>query len=218
MTVYQLSIEIDSQGLNLLNQDGQFVTFVQSVGSGRPVVWVSFQPSNTNTVTWTDSYSVYASTSPFQNGAQIFTQSTQPAAGGNIYTLNGGQFDNGQPGLPATQFGVANDDPSFNVNGVQMVTSGLYQEAIVNGSPTASPLNAVGIPYQESATFTPIQGVQVVASPFQNNGVVIDSVSALALLVDLTQGPMQTIHFDDTAGQFVMGSLPSGDRTRKPKR
>ena len=206
MPVYQLNIQIDEQGLNTLIQAGQLVTIVKSAGGGTPVVWVTFNPMMMNTVTWTEQYSVYASTTQIQDGAQIITQSTQPAVGGNTYTLSGGQFDNGQPGLPATQFGVTNNDPNFSVGGNQMVTSGLYQGAIVNGGSTASPLNAVGIPYQQSGTFAPSEQVQVFASYYQNNGLVISSVSALALRVDLTQGP-QTIHYDDASNQFAMGPL-----------
>jgi uncharacterized Zn-binding protein involved in type VI secretion len=189
MPTYQLNIQLDSQGLKTLNEAGQLVTIVKSAGAGKPVAWVSFDPMLSNTVTWTEKYSVYASTTAIEAGAQIVTQSTEAAAAGNTYTLAGGQFDNGKPGLPATQYGVANADPNFMVDGVQLVTSGLYQGVIVNGTSLPSPLNAVGIPYNESGVFTPIEKVQVFTSSYQNNGIVISSVSSQALLVDPTPEP-----------------------------
>jgi len=207
MPTYQLSIQIDSEGLNILNEAGQFVTMVKSVSPGTLVVWVSFRPLGANIVTWSETYSVYASTSPILYGAQIMAQSTQPAVGGYTYTLSGGQFDNGEPRLLPTMVGVMNDDPDFRVDGVQLITSGIYQEAIVNGALTVSPLNAVGIPYRELTTFMPTEKVQVFASDFGNNGLVISSVTWPTLLVDLTQGP-QTIHYNAATNQFVMGPLP----------
>src|SRR5262245_57303979 len=113
MPTYQLTIQFDSQGLATLNEAGQLVTIVKSVSTGTPVAWVAFDPMESNTVTWTEQYSVYASTTQIQDGAQIITQSTQAAVGGNTYTLSGGQFDNGKPGLPATTYGVLNNDPNF---------------------------------------------------------------------------------------------------------
>src|SRR5262245_43912610 len=212
MSFHQLNIQIDAQGLELLNQAGQRVTIVQQVGVGSPVVaWVSFQPRlGTNTVTWFDNYSVYASTTQIQHGAQIIIQQTRVAPEGFIFTLRGGQLDFGQRGLPDTAFGVTNDDPSFTVGGNPMVTSGLYQEAIVNGQATAGPINAVGIAYQASATFTPMQRVQVFAA-FAFNSQVISFVTSPTLLVDMTQGSTQTIRWDNARNQFVMVSLLATD-------
>jgi hypothetical protein len=207
VSTYELTIQFDSQGLKTINAADQLVTMVKSVGNGRPVAWVAFHPMQTNVVTWTEAYSVYSSTSQIQDGAKIFTQSTQPAVGGNTYTLAAGQFDNGKPGLPAANYGVSNQDPNFQIDGVQMITSGLYQGAVVNGQSTASPLNAVAVPYLETGQFTPIEKVQVFASSYQNNGLVISAVSSLALTVDFTGQLTQTIHYNDATNQFAPGPL-----------
>jgi Ca2+-binding RTX toxin-like protein len=212
MTAFSLFIEFDSQGLEALLEADQTVTIVQAVEIGAPVVWVSFEPFSVNEVAWeTDQYSVYASTTFIQNGALIFTRWTQSAAGGNIYTLSNGLFDTGHPVLAATEFGVFNNDPDFRVGGVQMITSGLYQPVLVNGTPTAAPLNALAIPYQDEATFTPLHRVQVFTSSVQESGVVISSVITDALEVDLTQGSTRTIHYDDSTNQFRVGSLQATD-------
>jgi hypothetical protein len=211
---YQLTIQFDSYGLKTINEADQLVTIVKSVSGGVPVAWVSFQPMESNVVVWTETYSVYASTTEIQDGAQIITQLTQPAAAGNTYTLSGGQFDNGEPNLPPLEYGVVNNDPNFEVEEVQMITTGLYQEAIVNGEPTASPLNAVNIPYRESGTFIPIETVQVFTSSYQNG--MVSAVSSQALQVDLTQQPIQTIHYSAATNEFLPGPLPlSAARTAR---
>jgi hypothetical protein len=209
MPTYTLAIQFDNNGLDTVNAAGQLVTIVKSVDSGTPVAWVAFNPMEANTVTWTETYSVYASNTQIQNNAKINTLSTQTAAGGNVYTLAGGHFDNGNPnsGLPATQYGVYNNDPAFTVGHVQMITSGLYQGAVVNGQSTQSPLNAAAVPYLENGYYTPIEIVQVFVSSIQNNGLVISEVISNALTVDLTSQVSQTIHYNDASNQFAPGPL-----------
>jgi hypothetical protein len=207
MPTYELEIQFDDAGLKAINAAEQLVTLVKSAGAGRPVAWVSFHPMEANKIIWEETYSVYASTTQIQDGAQITTQSTRAAVGGNTYTLSEGTFDNGAPGLPAASYGVNNHDPNFMIDGVEMFTSGLYQGAQVNGQPTASPLNAVAIPYLESGTFTPIEKVQVFASSYQDNGIVISAVSSLALMVDLTKQTSQVIHYNDATNQFALGPM-----------
>lgn len=207
MPEYSLEIQFDDAGLKTLELADQYVTLVKSTGRGRPVAWVSFRPMQHNLVNWTEEYSVYASTTQIQEGAQIFTQSTRPAVGGHTYALQGGRFHDGAPGLPATNYGVHNVDPHFTIRDVPMVTSGLYQGAVVNGSTTASPLNAIAVPYFETAVFTPVERVQIFASSYQDNGLVISRVSSLALTVDLTTHPSQVVHYATGTNQFTPGAL-----------
>lgn len=207
MPEYSLEIQFDDTGLKTLELADQYVTLIKSVGRGRPVTWVSFRPMQNNLVTWTEEYSVYASTTQIQDGARIFTQSTRPAVGGHTYTLRGGRFGDGSPGLAATEYGVANMDPHFSICDVPMITSGLYQGAVVNGANTASPLNAVAVPYYETAVYTPVERVLIFASSYQDNGLVISAVSSLALTVDLTTRPNQAVHYATGTNQFTPGAL-----------
>lgn len=119
----------------------------------------------------------------------------------------------GTPVLPPTQFGVADNDPAFTIGNIPMITSGLYQETIVNGEMSQSPLNAAGVLYGDpAATFTPIEQVQVFASTYRNSGIVISGVTGHALTVDLTQQPTQTIYYNDATNQFAPGVLHSPAR------
>jgi hypothetical protein len=216
MPTYQLAIAFDNPGLDTLQGAGQLVTLIKSVsisGNGNSsgqVIWVAFKPMNTNTVTWTEEYSVYASTSKIVNGARITTNSSVNAVGGNTYTfLAAGHFGPSNSNLAETDYGVVNKS-QYTTGDVKMITSGLYQAATVNGKQTSSPLNATPVPSGDTAQFTPIEKVQVFVSSYQNNGLVISEVTSQTLTVDLTSQPSQSIYYDSTTNQFVPGAPQGG--------
>lgn len=208
MPTYSLDIKVPSEGLTTLAAADQTVTIVKAVGGGQtvPVAWLSFNPMQKNTVTWTEIYSVYASNTQLQMGAKIDTQSTMPASSGNTYTFQGGQFGPGvdDPQLTEVDYGINHQDPHFRTCGVKMLTCGLYQGAVVNGENTSSPLCAVKVPYNNEAVFTPIEKVYVYTSSCQNNGQVISRVNSNALLVDLTVNPNKKVIYNPDNNEFVM--------------
>lgn len=208
MPTYTLNIQIDDAGLQAITQSGQKVTIVKSVPrGGESVAWILFPPLEMNMITWTEEYSVYASTTNIQAGATIETQSLKCAAGGNMYPFENSQFKNGIRDLEPTQYGVQNLDPDIRTGPVAMITSGLYQGAMVNGEESVSPLNAIGVLYNENAIFTPIETIQVYLSLYQHNGQIISEVSSNALTVQFTNQTTQTIHFNDRTNTFAPGPL-----------
>ena len=126
---------------------------------------------------------------------------------GRTYTFDGFVFDNGQPGLPVTQYGVTNRDPNPRND---MLTAGLAQVPKFDGDPQGlNPINATGVPHTRPTQFTPIEMVYVFTQDQLRNGLVISTVPKVALPVDLTQNPSQTIYCnDDTVCRFVPGALP----------
>lgn len=218
MTQYTLNIQFDDQGLKQVNAAQQKVTIVKQVPNGSPVAWVLFEPEETNVITWEEIYSVYASATNIQNGATIVTSSTAPASGGNTYTFKASQFGAGVPGINATDMAVYNQDAAITIDGVEEITSGLYQGATVNGGASASPLNAVPVLYNETATFTPIETIQVFLSNYENNGLVITDVISNDLIVTYTTNPSQSIYFDDATNTFQPGSLPSPEAMKTRRR
>lgn len=207
MPSYTLNIEFDNAGLDKLTGAQQTVTLVKAVAGGRPTTWLTFFPQQSNTVTWTDVYSVYSSTTAINHGAKIITASSSVADGGKTYKLSSGHFDSGTTDLDAGTYGVFNNDHRLTINGIEMVTAGLYQGAVVNGESTTGPLNAVGLPFNQTAQFTPVEKIQVFSSYHTDNGLVISSVMSHALTVDLTQQRTQTIHFHNGTSQFSLGAL-----------
>ena len=207
MSNYQLNISFDNQGLQAITQAGQSVTIVkQTSTAGKPVAWISFQPQQANTITWTEQYAVYSSTTNIQSGAQIITSSTANAVGGSSYTVNSsGFFDPGVQGATSTNsYEIINQDPLLMVNGIEMVTAGLVQAAAVNGSSLAAPMCAVPILYNQSGAFTPIETIQVFTSFYANNGMVISSVAGNALTIQYTTNTTASIKYNDQTNTFIL--------------
>lgn len=208
MATYGLNINIDSTGLtNIYNAD-QYVTLVKSVGSttasGNTVAWVTFQPYQSNIVSWVENYLIYGTISQLQSGATIVmtSQTASAVQTGWTYTFEQGQFT-GASGGASGSFNLENQQS----NGINF---GLAQTATVNGSSTLAPLNAVPVNINQSASFTPIETVSIFLSSYENNGVVISSVAGNALTVQLTTAsPVATIGFNDANNTFYLGSSNS---------
>jgi hypothetical protein len=203
MTTYGLNINIDSAGLTNIYNAGQHVTLVKSVGSsttqGSTVAWVTFQPYQSNVVSWVENYLIYGTVTSLQSGAQIvMTSSTQnPVQTGWTYTFEQGQFT-GASGGASGSFNVENQQS----NGINF---GLAQSANVNGTNVLAPLNAVPVNMNQDASFTPIETVSIFLSSYANNGVVISSVTGNALAVQLTSAsPTATIGFNDANNTFYL--------------
>ena len=208
MSSYELNIEIDQKGLDAINAAGQVVTIVKQSSGGQYTAWLNFKPQQSNLVSWTSDFSVYSSTTNAQAGAVIQTSSVASAVGGSSYTLNtSGYFDPGVPGkVGPTQYQIVNADNNLEIGGVAMVTGGLLPGAQVNGGAVTSPINAVGILFNHTATFTPIETIMVFTSSYSNNGIVISQVSGSALTVEYTTNPSASITYNDQTNQFIIAS------------
>jgi hypothetical protein len=205
MATYTLNIAFDTAGLNAINAAGQKVTIVKQTTVGKPIAWISFVPQMSNTITWTEQYAVYSSTTNLQSGATIQTSSSATAVGGSQYILNtSGFFDPGIQGVtdPNT-YEISNRDPALMVNGVEMVTAGLLQGATVNNVQVTAPMCAVGILYNQDGLFTPIETIQVFTSSYANNGMVISSVAGSALTVTYTTNTSASIKYNDQDNVFI---------------
>ncbi|MCJ8507385.1 hypothetical protein MUU53_05590 [Rhizobium lemnae] len=206
MPNYTLNIAFDQAGLQALSQAGQSVTIAKQSAGGLQTAWITFQPQLNNIVTWTEQYSVYASTTNAQAGAQIITSSQATAIGGSSYNLNtAGYFDPGVPNVVAsTQYEINNGDPNLKINNVAMVTGGLVQGATVNGAALSAPICAVGILFNQQAIFTPIETIQIYTSSYSNNGIVISQVAGNALTVTYTTNSTASVAYNDQNNQFIM--------------
>jgi hypothetical protein len=199
MTTYSLTLNIDNAGLQNIYHAGQVVTIVKSVGNEpASVAWISFQPLETNTITWEEEYVIYGTRGEVDSGAKIvMTSQTATADTGLLYTFDNGQFSASQAGGTDGQFSVLNSQ----ANGF---TFGLAQEAKINGVATSlAPMNAVVVNDGQTASFVPIETVSVYLSSFQNNGVVISGVVSNAAVVTLTSDSSSaTLGFNDKTNTF----------------
>ncbi|WP_437588275.1 hypothetical protein [Sorangium sp. So ce1000] len=209
MTQYQIDISIDSAGLQAIYGAGQRVAVVKGVASlvdaarlaALPPVtvgWLVFQPLQTNQITWTESYAVYASSSALPPGAVIDVGAWSPAAEpGWIYTLEDGQ-------ISAAAGGVADAFTAVNQmrNGFCF---GLLQEAVVNGAPVCTPESALPVLYNESAVLAPSASAWIFLTSAASGGTVLYRVPDTALSLTLTsQSPTATVGFNDHDNTFYV--------------
>ena len=208
MPTYELDIGFDKAGLDALSASGQSVTIVKQSTGGKPTAWISFTPQLSNTVTWTETYSVYSSTTNVQSGAVIQTSSTANAIAGSSYTINtSGYFDPGVSGAAGpTQYQIINGDPDLMIGTTAMVTAGLLQGATVNGGAIAAPMCAASVLYNQTALFTPIETIMVYTSSYSDNGIVISQVAGNALTVEYSTNTTAGIAYNDQNNQFIMAS------------
>ncbi|MES0492014.1 MAG: hypothetical protein ABUK01_18620 [Leptospirales bacterium] len=203
MVNYSLNIEFDNKGLGKIRAAGELVVITKTVNSGgasAPVAWVTFQPSQQNAVKWSENYQIYASNSKVQNGAQIVEVSNVKAAAGNSYPfLNSNSFGATTSSGDPAKYTIANQDMKK-----ASLTFGLAQDATVNGTQSVNPINAVSLPSNQTAVFTPIETIQVFTMANIMGSTVIDRVNSNALTVDLTSAASQNIKYDDNLNCFVM--------------
>ncbi|HJQ36261.1 MAG TPA: hypothetical protein VKB93_03890 [Thermoanaerobaculia bacterium] len=195
--MYQLNINIDSQGLQNIYSAAQYVTISQGSGSNA-IAWITFQPFQANQVSWVEQYYLYASTTVLQPGASIFmmSQTDGPAQFGYIYTLQQGMFTAAPGGANALNAANAQQ------NGVVL---GVAQAATVNGVSIFSPTLGVSTLLNQEATFTPANVVNIFLSSYSNNGVVLPEIPSNALRVALTsQEPVANIGFNDATSSFYL--------------
>ncbi|RQS11956.1 hypothetical protein DIE07_10255 [Burkholderia sp. Bp9002] len=202
---YQISISIDNAGLDTIYNSGLYVTLVKSVVAqplaqgNLPIAWIAFQPLQQNQITWQEQYTMYASTTVLQAGAtiQMTSQSTAPVQTGWLYTFQNGQF-NGASGGGASTFNLQNEQQGN-------FSFGLAQTAIVNNVQVNAPLNAVSVPYNMSATFTPQEQLSLFLASYSNNGSVISQVASNALVITLSsQNPYASVGFNDATNTFYL--------------
>lgn len=202
---YQINISIDNQGLQTIYNNGLYVTLVKSVVSqpvaqgNLPIAWVAFQPLQQNQVSWQEQFTMYATTTVLQAGATIVmtSQTNTPVQTGWTYTFEQGQF-NGVSGGSQSTFNLANQqNGNFNF--------GLAQQAIVNNVQVTAPLNAIPVPYNMSATFTPLETISLFLASYSNNGSVISQVASNALVITLSsQNPVAQVGFNDATNTFYL--------------
>jgi hypothetical protein len=208
--IYTLNISIDDTGLQQIYNNGQYVTIVKSaitnpVGTGNlSIAWLTWSPFESNSVTWQEIYSMYASTTLMQAGATIAmsSQTPVPVQLGYMNTFQSGHFTSALGGGAST-FSLTNSaGGSYNF--------GLSQTATVNSVTVNAPLCAVAVGNNQQATFTPQVTVSIFLSSYSNNGVVISQVASTALVVTLTsQTPIANIGFTDSTNSFYLKGLQS---------
>lgn len=213
MAEFVLNIEIDSQSLPLIRAAQERIILAKPVSDGSPnVVWQSFDPFGTNTVTWTEQFGLYASDTQVINGAAIRKMSEQLLAEqARYYTFTPGATFEGpfvDPRVGQGQYAAQNAMPN---SAYPQLTFGLTQSATINTQPAPGrPLNAVTVLPNRLVNFTPITRVYVWLESNLASSTVITKILSNVAIVTYT-GPItkRDLVYDPETGGFVPKS-PAG--------
>ncbi|XXT20092.1 hypothetical protein WME94_00815 [Sorangium sp. So ce429] len=193
-----IQIDIDKKGLDAIHAAGQSVALVKGGASpgGATVAWLTFQPFQTNQVTWTESYDVYATTTLLAPNAVILVNSKSGSAEtGWTYTLEDGQFTAAAGGVTGA-ISVANQAQ----NGLSF---GLLQQALVNNVAVSGPESAIPVLYNQTTFLTPSTTISIFLTPAGSNGTILYEVPSNALTVTATAAsPTVNVGFDDATNTF----------------
>jgi hypothetical protein len=210
MSQYQLNISFTQADLDTLHEAGELVTIVKQTTSGgsATVAWVTFDPFTSNTVTWEDTYTLYASNTEIEGNATIQMMSQAPAAEMQSLIFASGSFQGAQQGvtLPADTYGVLNNETD-----VPALTFGLAQEATVSGNAVpSSPINAQWVPSHQNAAFEPLDVIQVFMQAQTSNGMVLSDVTSQAITLTFSgDAPSQAIAYSAALGGFTPTAAPA---------
>ncbi|OAA94994.1 hypothetical protein [Clostridium coskatii] len=201
MPNYKLNILFNSKDVATVFDAGQNVVLLKKTSTGNSVAWVTFQPFESNYVSWNDNYAIYASNSELKSGATIDKLSEVSAVSKQLYTFNKGTFDppESNSDIQEGQYAI-----EHKMAGYDTLIFGLTQEAKCNGVlVSGSPINASIVPLNQSAKFTPYEIVTVYLEADITNGTVVTNVISNSL--DVTFGgdtTEATIQYDSSIGGF----------------
>eukprot|EP01132_Coremiostelium_polycephalum_P005732 gene5732-7129_t len=198
MQPYNIHFEFDQAGLASLSQAHQKVCIVKSVDDKvGNVVWLTFRPFQANTVTFTETYGLYASSQKIQQGTVLTRLSdVKVAQNGYSYPFNSSGFFDPASGRVDKGFGVKN-------NYGESLTFGLTQTANVNGSIVNSEINAAIVPNNLLSEFIPNLKVRVFVAANFDSGSIITSTISNGCDIDFTDSTTQSVRYDSRDNMFV---------------
>lgn len=207
MPEFILNLEIDSQSLTLIRAAQERIILAKPVGNDNPnVIWQSFDPFASQSVTWTQQFGLYASEASIVNGASIRKISEQAIAEqAHYYTFTPGASFTGpytDPSVGPGQYAAENAMPHSSY---PQLTFGLTQAATINGTAVAGqPLNAVQVLPQRFVTFTPITTVYVWLEANLVSSTVLTQLRTNHTIVNYSAGQFtRDLVYDPTQGMFV---------------
>lgn len=204
MNNYELIINFTKEDLEAIYAAGEKLVITKEVAGnkGKPVSWISILPFLYNSVKWTEAYMLYASRNEAQNGATIEKLSEAEADSELLYDFTNAVFGNAHSSeyIGVNEYGVCNLMEPYSY-----LTFGLAQEASVNGDTLkGSPINAVVLPYNHTATFSPIEKVNIFLANDIDNGMVITKEFSNTITVTYSgTETCHTIKYDSQKGIFV---------------
>ncbi|MDR2888246.1 MAG: hypothetical protein LBV33_00170 [Lachnospiraceae bacterium] len=203
MSSYRLNIKFNEKDLKTIYMANEKVVVIKHTAGAESsqVVWVSFRPFMFNTIDWENNFAVYSSSSEIQGGAVINKLSDKEAATKIRYDFEDGYFRNA---VPANDLGNNTYAIRNQMTGYDALTFGLAQSVVVNGIAFANhPINAVSVPFGQSADMTPIEKIDIYLRGDINDGTIVSHVMSVSLPVEYEgMDTEHTVAYDGLIGKF----------------
>ncbi|EDP95956.1 hypothetical protein U8527_13715 [Kordia algicida OT-1] len=204
MSEFKLNTAFTDEQLRNIYIAGVNVVVAKPTKDGSPnVAWQVFKPMQSNTLSWTEEYGIYASTSEIVSGAKLSQLSNVPvgAIQNKQYTLESnatitGPATGGKPHSYALENQYA-EKPYMTV--------GLYQDATVNGTEIAgNAISAVPVLRAHNAVMTPYTTVYIWLESNTISNTVVTNVTSQMTAVKFGGG-IDTISlaYDSSTGKFI---------------
>lgn len=196
-----VTIEVADPGLRFLARSGtRFVLAKSAVGRPPTVAWLAWDPARLNTITWHETYGIYAADIPEHDGAPIrLRTSVYPARERSLYLYRDPAFGHPHPSerIPPGHVDVSNASPSA-------AAFGLVQTATVNGGVVRAPVNAVVLPPAFTADFTAVATVHVWAQTGAAGGTIVPDRrrTGWAITFDAAR-PQRRLRYDERTATFA---------------
>lgn len=203
MPDYKLNIKFNEDDLKTIYKADEKIVLVKHTkeGSDSRVAWVCFKPFKNNTVTWSTSFALYASNTEVQHGATIDKLSDLSATTKVMYKFEQAVFQKPElvPMIGDNTYALLNKMDDYDG-----LTFGLAQDVQVNGiGIEKNPINAVFVPFGQSASMTPIEKVDVYLKNDLDDGTVITHVATVPLTVEYEENEKEhTIAYSGATGFY----------------
>ncbi|HTD33947.1 MAG TPA: hypothetical protein VK665_09825 [Candidatus Elarobacter sp.] len=148
------------------------------------VVWLAVPVTGRTTVTWSESYGLYASSAAIRDGTPIAVErELRTALDRMLYPFSGDAFGPpaDAPRTPAGHYEVVNRTAGT-------LTFGLLQAADVGGAPFRGAINAVALPPGFTADFSPMPTVFVWLDSAARSGSIVAELPATAARLTFSAG------------------------------
>ncbi len=209
---YTLDIAFTDAQLQRLYATGVNV-IIAKAGPGSPYVsWQVFRPLRNNALSWQETYGIYIADAPICDGACLVTVAGVPsgAVPDRLYTLDkkGNISGPGTDGLPGA-FALLNNCR----RGRGCLTTGLYQDAVVNGREIAgNAVSAMPVLFQNTAVIRPANAIQLWLQAGVVSNTVVTQVDAPVTNLAFGEGRESfAVAYDADTGTFIPAA--SGEHT-----
>lgn len=200
---FAIEFEFDAESLRAFAETGNKIVIAKHRGDDTgSVAWLAWEPCGADTVTWRETYGLFAADAALRDGEALQIRCALAAAWDRaIYPFTGKAFGTPEPArrIPAHHYDVRNDSE-------HAMAFGLLQSAVVNGSVRRSVLNAVVVPDSFTADFAALTTVSVWMQPGVASGTIIRPPPAATVLSPDAANGVIRCRYDPATTRFTVST------------